>query len=65
MSQKIEKNKLLKEMNCEHWGFGRRLNKIGCMYIILKSQSLWYQDRDYKNNKFKYYVDFFYKKKPT
>jgi hypothetical protein len=48
---------------CEHWGYGERLNKIGDLYINKKSQSLWYQERDYEQNDFKDYVKFFIKNK--
>ena len=59
----IEKNKKLDDKCCEHWGFGKRLNTMGYMYIISDSNSLWYQDRDYLNDKFFDYVIFFIKNK--
>ena len=59
----IEKNKKLEDLSCEHWGFGSRLNTMGYMYIITDSNSLWYQERDYINDKFLDYVVFFIKNK--
>ena len=52
-----------KELYCEHWGFGERLNSMGEMYINKNSQSLWYQERDYKRGEFEEYVKFFIKNK--
>ena len=48
---------------CEHWSFCDRLKQYGNIFICKDSESLWYQDRDYENNKFKKYVIFFIKNK--
>lgn len=52
-------NLINNDFRCEHWGFCKRLNKFGNLYIDSKSQSLWYQDKDYSNDKFMDYVYFF------
>ena len=48
-----------KYMICEHWSYCKRIKMFGNIFICRDSESLWYQNKDYIENKFNDYVYFF------
>ena len=60
--KEVDNNKLENNI-CEHWGYCHRLRYFSKIVITKKSQALWYQTIDYKDNKFFDYVKFFIEKK--